>query len=98
MSFGDDMDIAQKTRPLLTTAHHPAQMMGAVAAHQLINEIEGLIPPGPTLWVVPVSLVRAESCGTLPPGEAPEKLEPVPFSHHNGIQISLNEARSKRKS
>lgn len=91
-SFGNDMDIAEHTRPLLTTAHHPARMMGAVAAHQLINEIEGLIPPGPTLWVVPVSLVRAESCGTLPLGEAAGKLEPIPFSHHNGVPITLEEA------
>jgi LacI family transcriptional regulator len=92
ISFGDDMDLAESVSPALSTAVHPAETMGSVAAHLLINGVEGLIPEEPTLWVVPVTMKRRDSCGTRTPAE-PE-VESIPFSGFAGVSITLEEARA----
>lgn len=88
MSFGDDEDIAERCTPPLTTAHHPAYEMGAVAGHQLINQIEGLLPLRPTLFVLPAGMQIRESCGTpedaLPAGRRQWE---IPFSNYAGICV-----------
>lgn len=86
VSFGDDQDIADQCEPPLSTAFHPAREMGSVAAHQLINLIEGRVPSTPSIYVVPVGLHIRESCGT------PSKMLvngnhfwKIPFSNYIGV-------------
>ena len=86
VSFGDDEDIADKCDPPLSTAYHPAREMGSVAAHQLINLIEGKIPSTSSIYVVPVGVHIRESSGT------PENLLidgkrfwEIPFSDYIGV-------------
>ncbi len=93
ISFGDDMDLAEASDPPLSTAVHPAETMGSIAAHQLINSVEGLIPESPTLWVLPVGIHRRKSCGTLATMARDSPIEPVPFSGFAGVSITLEQAR-----
>lgn len=92
ISFGDDEDLADACKPPLSTAHHPAVAMGAVAAQQLIGEIEGTIPPVPSIYVVPVAMHIRESSGTpaalLPDGK---RFWEVPFSEYIGVETRLAE-------
>jgi LacI family transcriptional regulator len=94
VSFGDDEDIADKCSPPLSTAYHPAFEMGAVAAHQLINQIEGKIPPTSSIFVLPVGVHVRESCGAvqsfLPEGGS---FWEVPFSGYIGVKTTLTDAR-----
>ncbi len=94
VSFGDDEDIADKCSPPLSTAYHPAFEMGAVAAHQLINQIEGKIPPTSSIFVLPVGVHIRESCG----GSRSSLLEgdnfwQVPFSGYIGVRTTLSDAK-----
>jgi len=93
ISFGDDEDVAEKCDPPLSTAHHPAKEMGAVAAHQLINQIEGKISATPSVFVLPVGLHIRESSGTLSDLLLNGKeFWKVPFSDFSGVKITLEEA------
>lgn len=87
MSLGDDEDVADQCDPPLSTGHHPALEMGAVAGNELINQIEGRISSKPALFVVPVGMHLRQSCGTpagaLPDGQAQW---PVPFSNYAGSE------------
>lgn len=94
VSFGDDEDIADKCIPSLSTAYHPAFEMGAVAAHQLINQIEGKIPPTSSIFVLPVRVHVRESCGaTLSAYLKGEKFWDVPFSGYIGVRTTLCETK-----
>jgi LacI family transcriptional regulator len=92
ISFGDDLDIADDCDPPLSTAYHPAEEMGRVAAHQLINQIEGKIPSMPSIFVLPVGMHIRRSSGT------PDTLLhdgkhcwDVPFSAYIGTCTRLDE-------
>ncbi len=91
-SFGDDVDVAEFCNPPLSTVYHPAREMGATAAHQLINQMEGRIPSKPSTFVLPVSLHLRKSCGT-PPGLLGdgEVLREVPFSGFVGVKTLLED-------
>jgi len=86
VSFGDDEDIAGDCDPPLSTAYHPAREMGSVAAHQLINLIEGKIPSTPPVYVVPAGVHIRDSCGTpkdlLVDGK---RFWKIPFSDYIGV-------------
>ena len=91
-SFGDDVDIAEFCKPPLSTVYHPAREMGAVAAHQLINQIEGKIPSKPSTFVLPVSLHLRKSCGSLIEKTTDERdLKEVPFSGYVGVRTVLED-------
>lgn len=92
VSFGDDVDVAGLCDPPLSTVYHPAREMGAVAAHQLINQIEGKIPSKPGTFVLPVSLHLRQSCGTPREQIASEgELREVPFSSYVGVRTTLKD-------
>lgn len=88
MSFGDDEDIAEHCEPQLSTAQHPAYAMGAVAGHQLINQIEGVLPNRPHLYVLPVSMQVRASCGSQPENLPQGSTHwDIPFSGYAGVCV-----------
>lgn len=93
VSFGDDEDLADTCQPPLSTVHHPAKEMGEVAAHQLINQIEGRIPFSPSVFVLPVGLHIRQSSGTpldlLPDGKT---FWSIPFSNYIGVCTTLEDS------
>ncbi len=91
-SFGDDVDVAELCNPPLSAVYHPAREMGAVAAHQLINQIEGRIPSKPSTFVLPVSLHLRKSCGTSYDLLKIEgDIQEVPFSNYVGVRTVLED-------
>lgn len=96
ISFGDDLDIGAQTNPPLSAAHHPAEEMGAAAAHLLINTIEARIPSAPAVYVLPVSMRRRVSCGTRTHLQTEPGLEQVPWSRYVGVRMTLDDARAAR--
>jgi LacI family transcriptional regulator len=90
-SFGDDVDVADLCNPPLSTVYHPAREMGAVAAHQLINQIEGRIPSKPSVFVLPVSLHLRKSCGSSFSQMREGVFREVPFSNYVGVKTVLED-------
>src|SRR5262249_30611638 len=58
----DDLNLTQFTQPPLATVRTRFDELGAVAAHRLIDQIEGA-PVAATTQYVPTTLVRRRSCG-----------------------------------
>ena len=58
----DDLDVASRTNPKLTTVRQPVQEKGARAAQLLIDLIEGAVD-APQHILLPTELVIRESCG-----------------------------------
>jgi LacI family transcriptional regulator len=61
----DDLDIATRTTPPLTTIRQPVQQKGSVAASLLIDVLEGQLH-GPQRILLPTELVIRQSCGAIP--------------------------------
>ncbi len=62
----DDLDWTALVTPPLTVVAQPVYELGAVAARQLVERIEGLTGP-PRTTVLPTHLVHRQSTGTPPP-------------------------------
>jgi LacI family transcriptional regulator len=60
----DDLPIAQRLSPPLTTIRQPIRQKGARAADLLIDLVEGAVE-GPQQILLPTQLVIRESCGAL---------------------------------
>ena len=65
----DDLDWTALVTPPLTVVAQPVYELGAVAARQLVERIEGLTGP-PRTTVLPTRLVHRQSTGTPPPRDA----------------------------
>ena len=85
ISYGDDIGIADKCQPPLSSVHHPAMDLGTTAGHLLLNLIENRQPNTPATYCVPVTMSIRESCGTQP-GQLPggQHSWNVPFSNFVG--------------
>lgn len=64
----DDLDVANKTQPKLTTIRQPVQEKGARAARLLIDLIEGVVDT-PQHILLPTELVIRETCGYISTSE-----------------------------
>jgi LacI family transcriptional regulator len=58
----DDLDVATKFTPYLTTVHQPIQAKGAAAVNLLVDLITGKVT-GPQKVILPTQLVIRQSCG-----------------------------------
>jgi DNA-binding LacI/PurR family transcriptional regulator len=61
----DDLDVAPRAAPALTTIRQPVQKKGETALALLLDLLNGAIQP-PHQIVLPVQLVIRESCGAKP--------------------------------
>lgn len=89
MSYGDDIGVAEKCDPPLSTVYHPAWELGYISGQLLINQVEGILPAKPLTYTLPVKMHLRSSCGTCSPAEADAGLLPVPFSNYVGQFMDL---------
>jgi LacI family transcriptional regulator len=61
----DDIPVARRLRPRLTTVRQPIQELGATA-FELLESLVRNRQPEPRDMVLPTQLIRRESCGCLP--------------------------------
>lgn len=90
VGFGDDEAFADACEPPLCTVHYSSTALGEIAAHQLINQIEGKIAFTPSVFVLPVRIRIRQSSGTLdeslPEGKSSRD---IPFSNFVGVCSTL---------